>query len=335
MKLHIIYPFLSRSGGGIYTVIRELYNNKIFKSYKSFTLNYWGYEDKFSISDTKILKGKVNLYKIHLTKINKLQFSKAFQNAIFKEVKANDIIHLHSLWLYLSYLATQLQNKKKAKKIISVHGMLNKWALENGTLKKKIVWLLFEKTNILTANCVHALCEKEYIDIRKIVKNVPVAVIPNGVNLPSIKYNSDLNFSAKKLLFLGRLHPIKGLDNLLNAWSTLNIQDWELIIAGPDEINHKKTLIKLSKKLNIEKSVQLIGPKFGMEKDNLLSNVDAFILPSHSEGLPMSILEAWSYKLPVVMTPECNLPDGFESNSAISINPDIDSIIQGLKEFFQ
>ena len=61
------------------------------------------------------------------------------------------------------------------------------------------------------------------------------------------------------------------------------------------------------------------GPAFGGEKDQLLRRADAFVLPSLSEGLPMSVLEAWAYGLPVVMTPECNLPEGFASQAALEI----------------
>jgi poly(glycerol-phosphate) alpha-glucosyltransferase len=61
------------------------------------------------------------------------------------------------------------------------------------------------------------------------------------------------------------------------------------------------------------------GPAFGEEKEVLLRSGAAFVLPSFSEGLPMSVLEAWAYGLSVVMTPECNLPEGFASGSALEI----------------
>ena len=71
-----------------------------------------------------------------------------------------------------------------------------------------------------------------------------------------------------------------------------------------------------------------------MEKQELLRSADAFILPSLSEGLPMSVLEAWSYRLPVVMTPECNLSEGFATNAAIRIETAVESIAEGLETLF-
>ena len=81
-------------------------------------------------------------------------------------------------------------------------------------------------------------------------------------------------------------------------------------------------------------SVIFTGPAFGEEKDRLLRQASAFILPSFSEGLPMSVLEAWSYGLPVLMTDHCNLPAGFAANAALRIGTDAESIAEGLRELF-
>jgi poly(glycerol-phosphate) alpha-glucosyltransferase len=76
------------------------------------------------------------------------------------------------------------------------------------------------------------------------------------------------------------------------------------------------------------------GPAFGEQKDQLLRAASAFILPSFSEGLPMSVLEAWAYGLPVLMTDHCNLPEGFANNAAIRIGTDVESIAAGLRTLF-
>ncbi|MFM8716907.1 MAG: glycosyltransferase [Spartobacteria bacterium] len=76
--------------------------------------------------------------------------------------------------------------------------------------------------------------------------------------------------------------------------------------------------------------VLFFGSAFGEEKEALLRSADAFILPSFSEGLPMSVLEAWSYGLPVVMTPECNLPEGFASDAALEIRS-VEGSFQGFQ----
>ncbi len=145
----------------------------------------------------------------------------------------------------------------------------------------------------------------------------------------------------KILLYLGRFHPKKGLVNLLKAWkralnsqpSTLN--PWTLAIAGWDEGGHESDLKKLVSDLGILTSVTFLGPQFGNAKMSCYDQCDAFVLPSFSEGFPMVVLEAWAYGKPVLMTPECNLPEGFESNAAIRIATDVENIEHGLRQLFE
>jgi len=120
------------------------------------------------------------------------------------------------------------------------------------------------------------------------------------------------------------------------------------VIAGWDQGGHEAELMKLCEELGLSferrgtsddgresaASIVFFGPAFGNDKKSLLRTADAFILPSFSEGLPMSVLEAWSYKLPVVMTPECNLPEGFAADAAIRIETGAESIAQGLDLLF-
>ena len=75
-----------------------------------------------------------------------------------------------------------------------------------------------------------------------------------------------------------------------------------------------------------------MGPYYDAEKDAAFRHADAFVLPSHSEGLPMAVLEAWSYRLPVLMTPQCNIPEGFEANAALRMEPEPASIAEGLRQ---
>jgi poly(glycerol-phosphate) alpha-glucosyltransferase len=136
----------------------------------------------------------------------------------------------------------------------------------------------------------------------------------------------------KTLLFIGRVHPKKGLELLIEALFKLKeknsgfLKNWNIQIIGWDQENHLNDLRSKCSVYNLQKNITFIGPLFGEEKELKLKSADAFILPSYSEGLPMSILEAWSYKLPVLMTNECNLPEGFATGSAIELKLDSEQI---------
>jgi poly(glycerol-phosphate) alpha-glucosyltransferase len=154
------------------------------------------------------------------------------------------------------------------------------------------------------------------------------------------------------LLYLGRLHPKKGLPNLLRAWADVFGASlpapWVLAVAGWDEGGHEAELQRLCGELRLRSadmrtagaaqlgagSVLFLGPQFNAAKVACYAACDAFVLPSFSEGLPMAVLEAWAYGKPVLMTPECNLPEGFAANAAIRIATDRDSIAGGLRELF-
>lgn len=327
MKVHIINLYLSRKGGGIFTVIKELYNSNTSKFFFKSNLFFLGFRDEDAQKDSQMLNGVVSLF----TKENPFFYSSKLGNKLRELNKAENIIHLNSLWMYPSLALVLFGKKKKRfKKIISPHGMLDSWAMANGRLKKLFFLNLVEKRNLRTANCIHALNYKEYLDVRRLAKKTPVAIIPNGINLPKIDKKIE---KKKSILFLGRLHPKKGLDNLLAAWKFINSKGWNLIIVGPDEGNYTEKIRQMNEEMEPQgKRIDLIKGAFGKEKATLYNESSIFILPSFSEGLPMTVLEAWSYGLPVLMTKECNLDIGFKENAAVEIDASIISIKNGIQK---
>ena len=176
----------------------------------------------------------------------------------------------------------------------------------------------------------------------------------------SIQHSAFAPTGRKVLLYLGRLHPKKNLGPLLRAWAEVQrdhvtARDWTLAIAGWDQGGYEGELRALAKELGLTQpnaemakaesrndsgmeslefqlsSVQFLGPQFGDAKAACYANCDAFILPSLSEGLPMVVLEAWAYAKPVLMTNECNLPEGFAAHAALRVGTDAPGIATGLR----
>jgi len=221
--------------------------------------------------------------------------------------------------------------------------MLDSWALNNGRWKKRIAGWLYERKNLETAACIQVNTEKEHTALRDFGISAPACVIPNGVSLPDLSsissppWDGDIPGDQHVLLFLGRIHPKKGLREMVDAWemwsrSGSSPAQWTLVIVGWDDGGHEDALQRHIHDAGLEDSIRILGPRFGEQKKAAFAHADAFVLPSHSEGLPMAVLEAWSYRLPVIKTPACNLPEGFEAGAAIKIEPESSSIAHGLDQ---
>ncbi len=250
-----------------------------------------------------------------------------------------DILSVHGLWKYCSVASQRWHRQTGRPYVVHPHGMLESWAVRNAMWKKRIAALLYENRHLRRAACLRALTEAEAQSIRSYGLSNPICVIPNGIDLPDLRGSNAKSQSAnpKTLLYLGRLHPKKNISNLIRAWNeTFNSQRgsgdrWVLAIAGWDQGGYEAHLRQLTTDLGLLTSVIFLGPQFGADKSECYRACDAFILPSLSEGLPMAVLEAWAYAKPVLMTPECNLPEGFEANAALRIGTTMEEIADGLK----
>ena len=244
-----------------------------------------------------------------------------------------DVVHLHGLWTYASIVAARWRKLHvEGRLIISPHGMLEQWALDRSKWKKRLAGLLFQKKACALADMFHALTPRERIEIEEYCGDRSVVDIPNGVDLPDNSACSGKKTGLRELLYLGRLHPKKNLEYLLELWAGVEEDrlGWSLRISGWDQAGTRARLEKYSRELGIADEVHFDGPQFGGEKDAAYMRADAFVLPSLSEGLPMVVLEAWSHALPVLMTSACNLPQGFSSGAAMEL--DVKSRVQGVED---
>ena len=336
-----------------------------------------------------------------------------------------DLAYAATLWKYPSWAVLNWQKKTRKPVVAAPHGSLDAWALNNSRWKKRLAAWLFKDEQLRRATCFRALCAAEADAIRAYGLRQRIEVVPNGVELVEKLTTEDTESTEgrRRLLFLGRIHPKKGLVGALRAWADIRnsasaIRDsaeWQFVIAGWDQGGHEgelralcadlglKTAVGTTKDTNSHENIRpritrictdgqqgdaqgtcagdsepdlltskladapvseslirsasgpasaldarpsslvssaaadvlFYGPAFGEEKEALLRSADAFILPSFSEGLPMSVLEAWSYGLPVVMTPECNLPEGFASDAALEIRSGEGSFQAGMRTLIE
>ena len=264
--------------------------------------------------------------------------------ACLRETRA-DLAHTFGLWTYLSHVTHAWSRRTGKPYLVTPQGMLDPWALANSRWRKRLVGWLYEYAHLRDAACLHATCQAELEAFRAFGLQNPVCIIPNGVDLPPGEPGEKGNYAPwrasvpadrRVLLYLGRIHPKKGLTNLLHAWAALREQapsaagEWVLVVAGWDQGGHAAELESLAAGLSLGTSVHFQGPLFGADKAAAYRSADAFVLPSLSEGLPLVVLEAWSHRLPVVMTAACNLPEGFAAGAAVESGPRAEELTAAL-----
>ena len=255
-----------------------------------------------------------------------------------------DVVHTHGLWMYPSCVATRWSRQTGRPHIISPRGMLDDWALSHSPLKKRIAGWLYENRHLRSAACLHALAPGEVSAIRSYGLTNPICLIPNGVDLPvspttaPAPWEAMLGNSRRVLLFLGRIHPKKGIHELVEGWNRLLADkpsirdDWALVIAGWDDQGSKRRLMDRLAQSGCRDSICLMDALYGESKQAALEKAEAFILPSHGEGLPVAVLESWAARRPVLMTPQCNLQVGFEQGAAIATQPDPIAISESIRQ---
>ena len=354
MRSAVLTSSISRNAGGLFYSVRNLHQHLALKGVDARVM---ALRDEFSNEDAEVWPPLA--VKVHeFVGPRSLGYSPALGKSL--ESAAPDLVHVHGLWQGSSISSLHYCSKTLRPNVISPRGMLDPWAYRNARWKKLIAGALFEFRHLKTASCLNALCDSERRSMRDFGLQGPIAVVPNGVELPQVrrqeKKSAGQKAGRKVLLFLGRIHPKKGLVNALRAWKTATENrkgdKWQFVIAGWEQGEHEAELQTLCDELSLchhkipvsewlstsskdpslaLNSVLFVGPVYGDQKDSLLRQADAFILSSFSEGLPMSVLEAWAYELPVLMTEQCNIPEGFAAEAAIRIGTDPESIAEGLR----
>ena len=154
----------------------------------------------------------------------------------------------------------------------------------------------------MSATCLHATAEHEREDIRTMGYEGPIAVIPNAVATPQHKPERK-HRKLRRLVYLARIHPIKGTRVLIDLWRNLAAEfpDWELDIAGVDDGGQVAKLKAHVAKLNL-KRITFSGPQFGEEKSRFLLSADLYCLPTTSDNFAITVGEALAHQLPVVTT---------------------------------
>lgn len=230
-------------------------------------------------------------------------FSRFLTTAI--DLKRPDILHDHGLWLPTNHAVSRASRAYRIPLVLHARGMLHPWALSHRAAKKRLAWWAYQRRSLQSVSLFFATSNEEADHIRDLSLKQPIAIIPNGIDLPEVKTsleNSARETDKRSVLFMGRIHPIKGIIELLEAWKDVRRDDWRLLLAGPDEDGHLNEVMNCVGKLGLVDCVEYLGKVDEEDKAALFSRADIFVLPSFSENFGVVVAEALAHRVPVVAT---------------------------------
>jgi glycosyltransferase involved in cell wall biosynthesis len=213
-----------------------------------------------------------------------------------------DIVHLHGLWTFPSIVAHRFHCEAQCPLVVSAHGMLMPVALTYSAKRKRVARWLFQDRVVRAASLVHSTSHDEDASNRALGLNTRTGLIPLGIDLmPCPEVPRDA--ARRKLLFLGRLNHIKGIDWLIEAWMRLerNFPDWELMIVGPTDPSYAREIERFKQAVGGLR-VKFGGPQHDQEKLRTMAGADLFVLPSRTENFGLTAAEALMMGVPVIAT---------------------------------
>lgn len=300
--------------------------------------------DKSKLKFVKGLPFKVRFLKQGL--LNRIipGYSKYWKKEFKENLQESEIFHINGIFTHYSLLISDL-NKPY---VLSLRGSLmkNAYKLSKLIMLKKIIFMkLLGKKIIHKASLIHVMCQKELEDFLEFFPELKykVSIIPNGLNLNEFQnIPSKKEFTCKYpvlknkkyILFLGRLHKIKGLDLLIKAFNILSREDdLCLVIAGDDDGDgYGNRIKKMVKNFNLKDRVVFTGMLSGDDKLSALYNAEVFVLPSYSENFGMSVVESMACGTPVVISDKVGISKEIEENNAgIVVKTNAESIYAGIK----
>lgn len=276
-------------------------------------------------------------------------------------IARHDVVHVHNIWDPIMVHAVNEARRQKKPVVLSPHGILTRWALSEKRLKKAIAMRLLYRRAIMNVSVVHALSSFEREEMAAFGFGGKVVVVPNGVFLEEIDplpaagtfYKSHPEFNGDPfVLFLSRLHAIKGLDILVDAFARVlnNLQHPtptpssspgvhsagalpRLVIVGPD-FGMEASIREQAARLSISDRVHLTGPIFGRGKYEAMVDCACFCLPSGHEAFSVAIAEAMACRACVVISPECHFPEAAEAGAGLVVERDASKLAEALQKIF-
>lgn len=270
------------------------------------------------------------------TKTMRFHFRQARALAEVVDSFRPDVIHVHGVLVPLQRAAILCALQRRIPVVVSVHGMLQPWLWQQLSVVrfwvKRIYWRVIMRPVLKQASCMHAITQDEARTFDTEFPGISQILIPNAISLEEYGEQQGEPDSERYILFLGRLHPVKGVDLLISAFSAVKNSKYKLVIAGPnDSIQYTNQLQGMVRLEGMENKISFVGQVEGAAKNTLLSKAWSVVAPSYSEVVAMVNLEAAASYTPTITTNMTGLNDWAESGGLL-IDPDVTQLTHALEQ---
>lgn len=214
-----------------------------------------------------------------------------------------DLVHFNGIWTPSMHWDEVLCRERDIPYVIAPMGMLEPWSLQAKKWKKRLAMWLYQRHDLQRAAALHATAESEEKQFRQLGFSNPVILSPNGVAFPEEMPAKQKAADGKRhFLFLSRIHPKKGLVELVRAWADVPHDGWQLDIAGTDADGYQRVVQQEVERVGVSESVSFLGAFSDAEKWSCYRKADCFVLPTYTENFGIVIAEALAAELPVITT---------------------------------
>lgn len=257
-----------------------------------------------------------------------LGYSKAIAQELAK-IENVDIYHIQGIWLYSGYITARYARRLGCPYLITLHGTLYPEALAKSSFKKKTSLFFYQRQQLQQAACIHATCREEMEHYRALGFTNPVAVLPYPMECDD-KAESLYPRDIKRIGYLGRVHPRKRVERLIEIWARLN-EPGELLIMGEGDPGYMSFLKKAVKRLNLKK-VRFEGFVTGEKKNRLLASLTCLVVPSDFENCGIITPEALLQEIPVIASTGSPWQDLETYRCGRWVNNDVDTLTEAVRE---
>ena len=241
-----------------------------------------------------------------------------------------NIVHIHGVWEEIQHRAARISHALGKPYLFTPHGMLDSWSLSQQSLRKKLYMELRLRRNLNESRSIHCASEIECEMLAPLKLKPPIIVEKPAINLsefanPPPRGAFRDRFSALRdkpmMLFLGRIHPAKGLELLLAAMKQMHSADTMLVIAGPDEDGYQAKLMDTVRASGLAPRVILTGMLHGVDRVAALADADLFVRPSFQESNSIAVVESLAAGTPVVISDQVSIHRQISENQLGAVVP--------------